>query len=137
MDIRKISTWCAEFILGVTSGAFFWIFQLLVFWLHSRIPWWWLSFLLQVVNALCILGIIAIVLFSCIRSFKPAAPRKRVVINVTFLALIGFTDGKYSVELWDTVEGAMIERKYSVATNGRIIVELPEVKHDIAVKIKN
>ena len=55
----------------------------------------------------------------------------------TSLALIGFTDGKYSVELWDTVEGAMIERKYSVATNGKMIVELPEVKHDIAVKIKN
>ncbi len=58
-------------------------------------------------------------------------------VGPTKLTLFGFIDGKYNVELWDTVEGTVVERKSSTAAEGKLIIHLPEVKHDIAVKIEN
>jgi hypothetical protein len=53
----------------------------------------------------------------------------------TRLTLTGFADGEYNVELWDTVSGAVMESESSTAVGGRLIVSLPEVAHDIAVKV--
>jgi hypothetical protein len=54
----------------------------------------------------------------------------------TRLALIGLTDGEYNIELWDTMDGTIAERKSSTAADGRLTIDLPEVEHDIALKVK-
>lgn len=60
-------------------------------------------------------------------SIPPVAP--------TRLELAGFADGEYEVELWDTVGGNMMERRDSIALDGKLMVELPELQRDVAVKI--
>jgi hypothetical protein len=54
----------------------------------------------------------------------------------TRLELTGVADGEYDVELWDTVSGSVIKRISSIADNGRLMLDLPEIKHDIAIKVK-
>jgi hypothetical protein len=61
-------------------------------------------------------------------SIHPVAP--------TRLTLTGFADGEYSVELWDTVGGTVIEWETCSAVDSKLIIDLPEVKYDIAVKVK-
>jgi hypothetical protein len=56
-------------------------------------------------------------------------------IAPTKLTLTGFTDGEYNVELWDTDNGTVIQRGSSVTADGKLIVNLPEVMYDIAVKV--
>ena len=51
------------------------------------------------------------------------------------LELAGFADGEYEVELWNTVGGNMMERRDSIALDGKLMVELPELQRDVAVKI--
>jgi len=53
----------------------------------------------------------------------------------TRLTLAGFADGKYSVALWNTVSGTVISQRTSTATGGKIVIDLPEVEHDVAVKV--
>lgn len=53
----------------------------------------------------------------------------------TRLTLTGFAGGEYNMELWDTISGTVIERKRSTAAEDRLIISLPEVAHDIAVKV--
>ena len=40
------------------------------------------------------------------------------------------------MELWDAVNGTVTQRKSFTADDGRLAIDLPEVKHDVAVKIK-
>jgi hypothetical protein len=54
----------------------------------------------------------------------------------TQLILTGFADGEYDVELWDTVDGTVIGRESSTAADSKLVIDLPEVKRDLAVKIK-
>ncbi|HGE69887.1 TPA: DUF5060 domain-containing protein [Candidatus Poribacteria bacterium] len=64
--------------------------------------------------------------------------RDNVQINPvppTRLTLTGFANGSYKLELWDTVTGAIIEKRDIVASDSMIVFDVPEIKTDIAVKI--
>jgi len=60
-------------------------------------------------------------------SIPPVAPTK--------LELSGFADGEYEVELWDTVDGTVMERRDSIVLDGKLVFELPKLQRDVAVKI--
>jgi len=58
---------------------------------------------------------------------SPVAPTK--------LIISGFANGTYKLELWDTVNGTMIDQKEITATDGMLSYDMPEVKWDYAIKV--
>jgi len=51
------------------------------------------------------------------------------------LRLVGFNEGEYRVEVWDTWKG-VVKRSWSArATNGTLLVNLEEVVYDLAIKV--
>jgi len=51
------------------------------------------------------------------------------------LALDGLAPGPYRVEFWDTVEGRILSVATGTATSSTLVVPLPDVSGDLAVKI--
>jgi hypothetical protein len=53
----------------------------------------------------------------------------------SLLELPGLSEGRYQVTLWDTYRGAVIRRLPLETSKGVLIVPLPEVRQDLAVKV--
>ena len=51
------------------------------------------------------------------------------------LAMAGMNDGEYQVELWNTYQGEVIETRRAVAASGKLLIPLPELHQDLAVKV--
>jgi hypothetical protein len=66
-----------------------------------------------------------------VRDKAPVPP-----VDPTKLILNGFDYGNYNVEIWNTVEGNIIEKRELRSETGELIVDLPKIKKDIALKIK-
>ncbi len=49
----------------------------------------------------------------------------------------GLTSGKYTVEIWDTYDGKVINILEMETSDGNLSITLPDFKKDIALKIKN
>jgi hypothetical protein len=60
------------------------------------------------------------------------APRP---VPPTLLDLPGLTEGQYEVTLWDTERGIVSRRAQIRTANGRLLVPLPEVRTDVAIKV--
>ena len=60
--------------------------------------------------------------------------RPQIMVDIKF-QLNNLKDEKYRVEFWDTRTGGIFEIKEVEAIQGRLIVEAPEFKKDIAVRI--
>ncbi|MDQ1328059.1 MAG: hypothetical protein QG641_1344 [Candidatus Poribacteria bacterium] len=58
---------------------------------------------------------------------SPVAPTK--------LSISGFANGTYILELWDTVNGTVIDQK-EITVTGTLSYDIPEVKQDYAFKIR-
>jgi len=64
--------------------------------------------------------------------------RDKVQINPvppSTLIISGFANGTYKLELWDTVNGTVIDQKEITAKDGTLSFDLPEVNQDYAFKI--
>jgi len=48
----------------------------------------------------------------------------------------GFANGTYILELWDTVNGIVMDQKEITVTDGTLFYDMPEVKWDYAFKIR-
>ncbi len=71
------------------------------------------------------------------RSALEMPPEKAAIELAGFSLLIkGLKRGTYTVELWDTYEGKIIEKFSKAAEAGELLVPLPAFKNDIALKIK-
>jgi len=58
---------------------------------------------------------------------RPAAPSR--------MALEGLADGTWSVQWWDTRRGRVTRTSYLTVREGRVTVDLPEVRCDLALKL--
>lgn len=64
--------------------------------------------------------------------------RDKVQINPvppTRLTLSGFSNGNYTMELWDTVNGSIMEKKEIISSDNMIVFDIPEIKTDFALKL--
>lgn len=50
--------------------------------------------------------------------------------------LLGIADGKYALQWWDTWNGEVIHETNSFAAGGKLLIEVPGFKRDIALKIR-
>ena len=65
----------------------------------------------------------------------PAASQAKTYSGVS-VALTGFQEGKYRIEVWDTHKGTVIATLELAAQSGRLTVPLPDFRIDCALKIK-
>ncbi len=63
---------------------------------------------------------------------------KKVIEQVlpSRVILSGFGDGEFDIELWDTREGKAIKQESCKAEGNKLELDIPEIKSDIAIKIK-
>ena len=57
-------------------------------------------------------------------------------IPPTFIEINGLQDGRYKVEWWDTYQADKVEYADATCANGMLKLEAPQVKRDIACKIR-
>jgi hypothetical protein len=62
--------------------------------------------------------------------------RPLVPVDPATLILPGFTAGVYEVELWDPYAGKMLRRESTRVANGRVVIWLPEIARDVALKVR-
>ena len=65
----------------------------------------------------------------------PSRSQARTYSGIT-IALAGFREGKYRIEVWDTYKGAVIATLELAAQSGRLTIPLPDFRIDCALKIK-
>ncbi|MBI2192204.1 MAG: DUF5060 domain-containing protein [Planctomycetes bacterium] len=52
------------------------------------------------------------------------------------ITLAGLADGSYEAEVWDTVAGKAVEKMPVVSQQGQLVLPLPNVQGDLAVKLR-
>ena len=57
-------------------------------------------------------------------------------ISAVRLELSDFDEGEYKTEFWDTINGDIMESKTFQSSNGRLVIDIPELKFDVALKVK-
>lgn len=66
--------------------------------------------------------------------FDPSL-NKDNIISQAHLAIEGMDAGVYVVEFWDTYSGMIIDAEKVISLDGIIIIDLPEFKRDMALKV--
>jgi hypothetical protein len=61
--------------------------------------------------------------------------RQRVPPLAVQLTLPGLANGGYAITLWDTVAGEERGRLFSLSVGGRLVLDLPEVRADLALAV--
>jgi hypothetical protein len=57
-------------------------------------------------------------------------------VPLSRIALDGFADGAYTVEWWETWKGKPARTEKATARAGKLTLTLPELKTDLAAKIR-
>ncbi len=58
------------------------------------------------------------------------------MVEGALLVVSGFEPGSYTVEIWDTLSGTILETQTTEAVDGNVQVALPAFNRDLALKIK-
>ena len=67
--------------------------------------------------------------YSNYQGFQPA-----LLKDISF-SILGLSDGEYRLEWWDTWKGEVVQQTKAFSTNGKLMIEVPQVERDLAIKI--
>jgi len=68
--------------------------------------------------------------YSNYQGFQPES------LNDISFYILGFSVGQYSLEWWDTWKGEVINQTKVSSTNGKLMIKVPQLERDLAIKIK-
>ena len=68
--------------------------------------------------------------------YNHALPRQARQVDAFSLTAEGLRDGKCSVEWWETWKGTLQQRERSAVKDGRLLLKIPGLETDVAIKIK-
>lgn len=68
--------------------------------------------------------------------FNVRNKKEIIPVKASKIVLSGLNDGEYNIEIWDTRKGIVLKQDTYKAENNILTYEVPEIKDDIAIKIK-
>lgn len=84
MDIRKITLYSAEALVGCLLGGIFFAMQLGIWWLTLKVsPWKLICFPIHFVNGMLIIGSLGIVADSFLRRWQKPQGRRGIIADLT------------------------------------------------------